>query len=218
MFSGVILLCFSLSDSISSRYFHWFHLPSRATIFASCQLILFVQVVECFASPPSFVFILVVANSVFPNSLSSVVNRTLLRCSLCIVSHFLCVAPVYKYSLQPHGILYTTFEFLLPSSVVLAFVVSSFTRVPLWFATLNLSSLLVAGNIRTLVKHTESGKRDRKNVATRYDCNGKDEHKWPRACETLYDLNKRSQLGGSKNRDSRRKMESTKISGGNWIT
>ena len=77
VFSGVIPLFFSLRDSIPSRNFRWVHRSSRATILASSHLIPALQVVECFARPPSFVFILVVAESMFPASISCFVSRTL---------------------------------------------------------------------------------------------------------------------------------------------
>ena len=57
-------------------------------------------VVGCFARLPSFVFILAVAESIFPDSISGFVNRTLLWCSCLLISHFLFVLPVYEYFLH----------------------------------------------------------------------------------------------------------------------
>ena len=57
----------------------------------------------CGCSPPSFVFIRASVASVFPASRSCFVSLTLSLCSLHLEHHFLCVSPLYAYSLHLHG-------------------------------------------------------------------------------------------------------------------
>ena len=134
LFSGVIPLFFSLRDSFPSRYFRCVHLCSRPTILAFSQSISSVHVHVCLASPPSFVFIRVLADSMSPVFRSSLVRRTLLWCYFHQDSHFREVSPAYLPLL--HGMLYITWLFLCPNGVF-ALAVRSFTHFPVLFATLN---------------------------------------------------------------------------------
>ena len=81
LFNGIMPLFFSRRDSIPSRNFRWVHPPSLPTIFAFSHSISLLHVDICFASPPSFVFILVVAESMSPASMSCFVTCTLSWCS-----------------------------------------------------------------------------------------------------------------------------------------